>query len=456
MNLSIINCYFRKWILGIIFLWVTIVPGIQAENVILSQKIDNYLQPLLDEDLISGSVLIARGDQVLISKGFGLANREYQIPCTAHTRYRLASVSKQFTAAAILILQEKGNLSVNDHLSKYLPDFPNGDKITLHHLLNHTSGVVNYSRLKDHYRIWTMPHTLQQVIDRFKNEPLSFEPGSKWEYSNSGYVLLTAVIEKVSGLTYEEFIKQFIFDPLDMNESGVDSHTEVIPNRATGHYNHGEGIIQAPYLDIGFTSGAGSLYSSIGDLYKWHQALQGTEFLTENSKEQMFTPGLSDYGYGWFIRFNVGKTLIEHPGGINGFLTSIKYFIEDDIIIITLFNYVSTFARRVNQDLVSIALGEVVEPVLNPKGIYVNSDTLKKYTGTYQLQPDYQLKVEIVDGFLVVIPPNEKGTIGILQNKETFYLRKDNALVQFIREQNGMLAMRLFQSERIFTCIKTD
>lgn len=449
-----LKLYAGKWFPGILFLLIVMVPAIQAENVNLDQKINDYLKPLLDEDLISGSILIARGDRVLVSKGFGPANREYNMPCTPHTRYRLASVSKQFIAAAIMILQEEGKLSVRDPLSKYLPDFPNGEKITLHHLLNHTSGVINYSKLKDHYRVWAMPHTVQQVIDRFKDEPLRFEPGARWEYSNSGYVLLTAVIEKISRMSYDKFLRQKIFNPLNMNESGVDSHTKVIPSRATGHYNYGGDIIQAPYLDMGFPNGAGALFSSVGDMFKWHRALRDGTLLSKKSTDLMFQPGPGDYGYGWFIRKKGEKTVIEHPGGLNGFLSSIKYLVEDDIVVISLFNYVSTFARRVNSDLVSMTLGNAVEPVLDLKGVKVEPEMLKKYIGTYRLQPGYDMTVEVKDGALLVTAPGEKGTVGIPQKKNVFFLKKDNAVVQFFTGKDSKPAMRLFQSERVFNCTK--
>jgi CubicO group peptidase (beta-lactamase class C family) len=151
----------------------------------LEEQVDAVMKPLLDEDLISGSILIARDGRIEVAKGYGPANREHDVPCTADTKYRLASMTKSFTAMAIMMLEERGRLSVDDKLAKYLPDYPQGDKIKLHHLLTHTSGVVNYSALPDHYRVWAMPHTIDQVIARFRDEPLRFEPGTEFGYTTS-------------------------------------------------------------------------------------------------------------------------------------------------------------------------------------------------------------------------------------------------------------------------------
>ena len=429
--------------------------GLAAQDQGLSERIDRYLQPLLEEDLISGALLIARGDQILVQKAFGLANREYQQPCGLDTRFRLASVSKMFTAAAILLLQQDGKLSVNNPLSTYLPDYPNGDTITLHHLLNHTSGVVNYSGLEDHYRVWAMPHTREQVMARFRDKPLQFEPGTQWRYSNSGYVLLAAVIEKVGGRPYGVFLQERIFGPLGMAATQVDDPLSIIPLRATGHYNQGGRLVQAPYLDMSFPTGAGSLLSTVGDLFTWHRALMGERLLNKSSKEEMFRPGLGDYGYGWFIRRVGNKTLMEHPGGINGFLSSIKYLVEDDLLVVTLFNYVSTFARRVNEDLMSLAMGREVGQVLNRQGVTLTEDTLRACAGVYAIEGGGELKVEVREGKLWMLAPGEAPEWAIAQTPRAFFLRRSNAIVQFVTLPGDKPGLLLMQSENVIPCPRT-
>jgi len=430
------------------------VQPLFSEPTPLERDVDRYLKPLLDEDLISGSILIARKGKIELSKGYGLANREHNVPCTAETVYRLASVTKTFTAAAVMILQDRGLLKVDDPLSKYIPDYPGGDRITLHHLLNHTAGVINYSALHDHYRVWAMDHTLDQVIDRFKNEPLRFEPGERFEYSNSGYVLLARVIEIASGQSFGDFLKANIFKPLGMTSSGVDSHTKVIPHRATGHYNMGEEIIQAPYLYMEYTSGAGALYSTVEDMYRWDRGLMAGKLLSPEALEKMYTPGQGNYGYGWFVREEFGHRLIEHRGGINGFLTMIQRFIDDDVVVITLFNYVSTFARQVNRDLAAIALGLPVKPVLIPEGVGVEKEKLAELEGTYAvMEQAYTVLME--EGALYSSGPDQPKEKLIPQSEVTFYLRKGNALLHFPRNEAGVVERMIYQqSEHLLPCPK--
>lgn len=447
----------RAFRLALMMLLPFVILQAKASSRKMEKRVDAYLKPLLDEDVISGSVLIAKDGEILLAKGYGPANREYDLPCTAETKYRLASVSKQFTAAAVMMLQEDGLLNVHDVLSTYIPDYPEGDKITIHHLLNHTSGVVNYSRLADHYRVWCMPHTVEQVIDRFKNEPLQFQPGERFEYSNSGYVLLTHIIEKVSRKPYEAFLRERIFDPLGMADTGVDAHWKIIPRRANGHYKLGFGLVQARYLDMEFTSGAGSLYSTILDLFKWDRALYGDALLSEASKEQMFTPGQGDYGYGWFIHEEFGRKVIEHRGGINGFVTQIQRFVDDRVTVITLFNFVSTFTRRVNRDLAAMALGEPIEPVLLPEGVPVDAEILAPYAGTYELQPGYNISVTVDGNTLSIAAPGSKPAPGIPQKENTFYIREENALVQFVKNPEDDAWMLVFsQSENVYRCRKKE
>ena len=422
----------------------------------LEARVDALLKPLVDEDLISGSVLIARGDRIEVAKGYGPANREHDAPCTPETKYRLASMTKSFTAMAIMILEQRGLLSVEDTLDQYLPDFPHGDKIQLHHLLTHTSGVINYSKLPDHYKAWTMPHTLDEVIARFQDEPLRFEPGEQFDYSNSGYVLLTAVIEKVGGVPYEEFLEENIFSPLGMNDTGIDSHTTIIPGRATGHYNLGDGIVQAPYLDIGFTSGAGSVYSTVLDLYKWDRALYTDDLVSKATRKKMFKPFLQNYAYGWFVREEYDRLLIEHRGGINGFLTMIQRFVDDDVVVITLFNYVSTFARDVNKALAAIALAEPWEPVLIPKGIEVSETILKGLVGKYRLG-DSILEVSLEEGRLWVTDPDLERSEAIPQSETTFFVRDANAMLRYLPAVGGnpdRLIVR--QSEHVIPCPRVE
>jgi len=442
-------------LLCLILLWAPATAA-APDAPTLEERVDSYLRPLVELDLISGSVLIARDGKIEVAKGYGPANREHDVPCTAETRYRLASMTKSFTAMAIMILEERDLLSVQDTLDKYIPDYPDGDKIKLHHLLTHTSGVINYSALPDHYRVWTMPHTVDEVIARFSDEPLRFEPGERFEYSNSGYVLLTRVIEKASGADYEAFLRENIFVPLGMTHTGIDSHTTVIPGRATGHYNFGDGIVQAQYLNVEFTSGAGGLLSTVGDLYLWDRGLYTEKLVSHATLEKILTPHARGYGYGWFVREELGRKLIEHRGGLNGFLSMIQRFVDDDVVVITLFNYVSTFGREANGGLAAIALGETPAPILIPEGVEISDETMRAMAGRYRLG-ESALKVIVDEGRPWVVDDEGERSTTVPQNATRLWLPDDNVLLDFLAgEGGGFDRLLVRQGERVIPCLRLE
>jgi len=441
-----LRCFFIL-VLGAVLL----VPAGAAQSPEdITGRVDALLKPLLEEDLISGSILIAKGDAILLAKGYGPANREFSAPCTPATRYRLGSMTKQFTAAAILLLEEQGRLQVTDSLSRFMPDFPNAEKITLHHLLTHTSGVVNYSSLPDTYRIWCQPLSIDEVIALFKDKPLRFEPGQKFEYSNSGYVLLAKVIEKASGLPFGEFLAKNIFIPLGMTDTGLDEAVKVLPQRATGHYKDENGISQAPYLYVPFTSGAGSLVSTVQDLFKWNRALTHKRILSEASLKRMFTPALEQYGYGWFIREEHGRRLIEHRGALNGFLSMTQRFVDDDIVVISLFNFVTMFAREVNLGLGAIALGRTAEPILLPAGVKLPEEVHQRWAGSYRFTDGTEIRLAVDKGRLMFQSPGRPAEEAIPQKENRFYVRPEAVMLNFRTDKDGAITLILQQNERSF------
>ncbi|MEM7554185.1 MAG: serine hydrolase domain-containing protein, partial [Cyanobacteria bacterium P01_A01_bin.84] len=211
----------------------------------MTQEIDTYLQAYLETSRFMGSVLVANWNEVIFSQGYGMANLEHHIPNTPQTKFRLGSITKQFTATAIMQLQEAGLLDVNKSITTYLPDYPNGNKINLHHLLNHTSGIPSYTGFSDYLEKMRLKVTTDELIALFRDKPLEFEPGERLEYSNSGYVVLTKIIETISGQSYPEYLQSHIFEPLGMNDSGYDQHELVLPNRASGYVFSGEEYLNA-------------------------------------------------------------------------------------------------------------------------------------------------------------------------------------------------------------------
>ncbi len=296
---------------------------------------------------IQGSVLLAKGGKVILAKGYGLANIELDVPNKPETKFRLGSITKQFTATAILQLQEKGKLKVSDPVAKYIPGTPEAwSGITIHHLLTHTSGIPSYTNAPDY-----PSHMREQsgapldFIKRFRDLPLEFKPGEKFRYDNSGYFLLGVIIEQVSSLKYEDYLRQNIFDPLQMTSTGYDWPATILKDRASGYSNDSDGkAINAAFLDMGQPYAAGSLYSTVLDLYKWDRALYTSQVLSTSSLQAAFTPNQFDwgpgikYGYGWGITEMHGHKAVGHGGGINGFSTVIWRAIEEDATAIVLSN----------------------------------------------------------------------------------------------------------------------
>ncbi|HYJ85921.1 MAG TPA: serine hydrolase [Pyrinomonadaceae bacterium] len=310
-------------------------------------KIDEVMTTANKYRLFNGSVLVAENGKVIYKKGLGLANMEWNIPNTPDTKFRLGSITKQFTAALILQLVEQGKVKLDGKISDYLPNYRKdvGQKVTIHQLLNHTSGIPSYTSLAGFMNDASRnPYTVDDFVTKYASNDLSFEPGSKFSYNNSGYFLLGAIIEKVSGQSYEKIIKEKIFDPLGMNNSGYDRHGTLITKRATGYQKTPNGYVNANYLDMSIPYAAGSLYSTVEDLYLWDQALYTDRVVSPPSKELMYKPEKSDYAYGWVItktRFSEGVEnvpIITHGGGINGFNTVIVRLPAQKNLIVLLDN----------------------------------------------------------------------------------------------------------------------
>jgi CubicO group peptidase (beta-lactamase class C family) len=312
-------------ILAVLVLLGTNVSSIRAADA--PEHIDALLARYQELGLFNGSALVTDHGQLVLKKGYGLANMEWRIPNTPDTKFRLGSITKQFTATLVMQLVEQGKIDLNAPVTRYLPDYPRrtGDKVTIHHLLNHTSGIVGYTETPSFGATARNAYAPGKFIDEsFSRLDLLFEPGTKFSYSNSGYFLLGAILEKVAGRPYETLLRERIFAPLGMNDSGYDSTQPLLSKRAAGYDRRFDGAYaNTTYIDMTQPYSAGSLYSTVEDLYRWDQALYTERVLKDTSKERMFTPGLSNYGYGWTITTKDGATTIEHGGGINGFNTLI-------------------------------------------------------------------------------------------------------------------------------------
>lgn len=297
----------------------------------IEAEIDAIFNKAYPSKTPGATVLIAKGNKIIYRKAFGMANLELKVQMKPENVLQLASITKQFTSVAILILMEQGKLSLKDPLSKYIIDFPRGNEITLHNLLNHTSGIMSYTNLPEFRTKTRLDMTPEEIISSVKNLSLEFNPNEKYEYSNSGYLVLGYIIEKLSGMSYGDFIQKNIFEKLGMKNSYYANTYKIIPNRANG-YTFYDGNYENPeYMSTTIPYAAGSLMSTVDDMFLWSKAIQNNTLISEKSKQKAFTNysltnGKQDnYGYGWAINEIEGIKTLEHTGGINGFSTSVIY-----------------------------------------------------------------------------------------------------------------------------------
>ena len=359
-----------------------------AVDASLGAKVDAYVKPYVESNNFSGSLLIAKAGKIVLSQGYGMANYELSVPNSSRTRFHLASLSKTFTAAAILILQERGQLRVEDPLTKFIPDYPNGGKITVHHLLTHRSGIPNVNDLPGYDGKSKSQISLSEIIGMFKENPLEFIPGSRYRYSNSNYNLLAFIIEKVSGKSYGEFLEENIFRPLDMSDTGNDAGTgNLIPNRASGYVPVGmRDVENAPYLNWSIKTGNGSLYSTVEDLYRWDRALYTEKLLKKQTLDKMFTD-YGGFGYGWSVRKHFDRRVTGMTGRSPGFTSSLERFIDDDVCIVVAANTYSGITQSMADDLAAIVFEQKYEALHSP--IKIDPSILESYIGPYQFGPDF-------------------------------------------------------------------
>lgn len=332
-------------------------------------KADKYMSEQVRNGGFSGTVLVARNGQVLFSHAYGLANAEWGIPNSTSTVFRIGSLTKQFTAAAILLLQEDGALTVRDPICRYVTDCPQAwQPITIHNLLTHTSGIPDYTDAKtvDEYQSRAiLPIKVEDLIDSLKHKPLEFAPGEKMKYSNSGYFILGHVIEKASGESYAAFLQQRIFSQLKLKDTGYDTHERIIERRAIGYSFRNGKRINSDYLDMSRPFAAGALYSTVEDLFAWNEALFTGHLLTEQSRKAMLLREKNLYDYGLIVLDDYhGHKLINHGGEINGFKSFLARYPNENVSIVALRNadYGEPDPAVIGLNLAAIVFGETYVP----------------------------------------------------------------------------------------------
>ncbi len=411
---------------------------------------DAYVSAEEEAGSFMGAVLVAKDGEILLDQGYGAADLAWGIPNGGDVKYRIGSVTKQFTAASILLLEERGKLSLDAPIATYLDDTPPAwAAITVQQLLNHNSGIPNFTAREDFSTFAKLPVTRRSVIALFRDEPLDFAPGSEYSYSNSGYYLLSAIIEDVSGQPYGNFVQDNIFDPLGMVDSGLADNTSIVARHATGYAPSGEGPQRAGYANLDIPQGAGAIYSTTRDLLKWQRGLFGGEILSPASLAKYVTPALDNYALGVGVRKNAAGTTYLHSGGIEGFNSWLGYDPERKVTVAVLANLNGPAASEIGAGLMGLAQGGELTIPMTREAAQVDAAELAQYEGIYALAPTFKIRVFVEDGRLRAQATGQPAFDLFAQAGEAdfFFLKVIDAQVRFNRGADGAVkSLTLYQN----------
>lgn len=402
-------------------------------------KIQNILVKNFPADQPGVTLLVAKNGKIIFKGASGMANLELNIPMKADHILRIGSITKQFTAVSILMLQEKGKLNIQDDITKYISNYPiEGKKITIEHLLTHTSGIQSYTEIPGFMNDIRGDKTVEEMMDVFKNKPMNFSPGERFQYNNSGYFLLGVIIEKVSGMTYGDFVETNIFQKIEMKNSFYDSENNIIPNRVSGYeIDEGE-IINAPYLSSTIPYAAGSLISTVEDLFKWNQAIHSYQLVKKESLEKALTPFIlndgeaTKYGFGWGVNNFFGKKSYQHSGGINGFVSNAMYLPEQDL-------FVAAFSNgKGPQLLTDIVAAQLLGVYPDVKKKSLTKEQMADYVGIYQVENSkHRRTIQIKEDHLTSIRTGGDRHNLYAFEKDKFYFEHSLEIFEFKKDENG-------------------
>jgi CubicO group peptidase (beta-lactamase class C family) len=424
------------------FLLLTIMSGFSQDE---KQKIDTLINAYVQQHKFNGSVLVSQHGTIILNKGYGARNVSDKTVNDEQTIFQLGSITKQFTSAVILKLQQEKKLSVSDKLSKYFPAYPKGDSITIEQLLLHTSGIYSYtSDPKFMVNEVTRPATREQMMALFKDKPLDFSPGTQFSYSNSGYSMLGYIIEEVTKQPYYQVVRKYIFTPLQMTHTGFDFTDLNDPEKAKGYFKLNNQInLPAPIVDSSVSFSAGAIYSTTLDLYKWHNALEHYTILSKAQQDRAYTPVKNHYGYGWFIDSIYGKRRVAHSGGIHGFTTHIARIPEDDICIILLSNSMDNKLDNIVSGIFAILYKKNYELPRERIAINVPEETLRQYEGEYEISPQLHVILSVKNYQLIASPTGQPQAILYAEKADFFFVKSDDIQLEFTRndkqEVNGFV-----------------
>ena len=441
-----------RWIASVVLhgAWGVVLVGTCAGwGQDVTEKADQYLSTWAKQGRFSGAVLIAKGDKILLRKGYGMANYELSVPNSPENVFRIGSITKMFTALSILQLEEKGLLKVSDPVAKYIPEIPQGwSEITIHQLLCHKSGIpirdftgAKYSDLGD-------PQHLENALKEYADKPLLNKPGEVLSYSNAGYILLGRVIEKVSGKTYEEYLNENILKPAGMTHTAFDHAPDVVEGRASGYRFDGETVVNAAYGDPAYGAAAGALRSTVDDMYRFDRALKAGTLFSKAITEKAWTayghwvapppfPLEAEYGYGWMLGDDFGHRYMGHGGWVNGFVSQFTRYPDDDEVLIVLWNFETSNNIPVSKDLAAIMFGAKYEvPVARPI-VHPAQEKLARYVGDYQVGP-MTVQITMRSGKLYAFGGGQPVPYGLIAVSDTeFYCNDAPSQITFVTDPNG-------------------
>ncbi|MBK9317251.1 MAG: serine hydrolase [Acidobacteria bacterium] len=428
-------------------------PGISAQpakdaNAATAAAIDELLSKSFKPGDPGAAAIVVKNGNVILRKGYGMANLELGIPIEPDMIFRIGSITKQFTAVATLMLVDQGKLSLTDEITKFIPDYPTqGHAITVEHLLTHTSGIKSYTGLPEWRPLWRKDVSLKEMIDLFKNKPMEFAPGESWNYNNSGYVLLGQIIEKASGQSYQDFIEKNIFAPLGMKQTFYDNTARVIPRRITGYSKSGANWVNSDYLSMSWPHAAGSIISSVDDLAKWDAALYTDKLVKQETLKRAWTPYLlkngksAKYGYGWLVTELAGMPSLEHGGGINGF-TTIGVRVPQERIYVAILTNRDSGTGNLGQRAAALVAGrKLTEPI----AVKLPAGTLEKYVGVYKVDEKQDLIIT-KEGEALYFQRTNTGKQEMVPSAEyQFFSKRNPSLVISFKQSGGKIASVLFK-----------
>jgi CubicO group peptidase (beta-lactamase class C family) len=412
------------------------------EAAAIEKNVDALMNAHVTVNGFSGTVLLAERGKPLVARGYGYANAEWQIPNTPDTKFRIGSLTKQFTSMLIMQLRERGKVRLEDSVCVYVAPCPAPWKpVTIHHLLTHTSGIPTYTGIAEWRKVNMVPKAIDEMIGFFRDLPLQWTPGEKYAYNNSGYFLLGVVIEKASGKKYEDALEEMILTPLGMTDSGYDWPGTILPRRASGYDGRGESLHNAPALDMQQPYAAGSLYSTVEDLLEWDQALYTEKLLPEAAKRIMWTPALSSYAYGWSVPApgptTYGHRRMSHTGGINGFSSVIIRVPDSNVTAIVLSNNETANAGAIGRELLAIYYGQPYTVPAPRMVASVDPALFDQYVGQYELGPGFVITVTR-EGNSLMAQATGQGRFEVFPESDTkFFAKVTELALTFVKGPDG-------------------